>query len=205
MNLLHRLLQNTRHPKGLLGRIILRGMNRGHAPLISWGLAHLQWHPNWTVLDIGCGGGATIGQLLHRCPQGKIYGIDASPESVAFARKTNRADLDTRCFIRQGMADKLPFESDTFDAATAFETIYFWEDLHAAFAEVYRILRPSGLFLVCCEASDPTNTYWSNRVDGMVIHTAESLRMQLESVGFVNIVVHRHGREVIGVIATKPV
>ena len=137
-SLFHRLLQNTRRPEGFLGRIILRSMNRGHAPLIAWGLTHLSWQPDWTVLDIGCGGGAALAEILRRCPQGKAYGVDASPESVAFARKTNRTDLDTRCFIRQGTAGHLPFGSDAFDAATAFETVYFWEDLPAAFADTCR-------------------------------------------------------------------
>lgn len=203
-SLFHRLLQNTRRPEGFLGRIILRSMNRGHAPLIAWGLTHLSWQPDWTVLDIGCGGGAALAEILRRCPQGKAYGVDASPESVAFARKTNRTDLDTRCFIRQGTAGHLPFSSDAFDAATAFETVYFWEDLPAAFADTCRILKPAGRFLICCEASDPANTYWSSRIDGMTVRTADELRRLLEQAGFTDIALYRHGREAICLVAVKP-
>ena len=35
-NLLNRILQNTACPTGFWGRIILRGMNRFHAPLAEW-------------------------------------------------------------------------------------------------------------------------------------------------------------------------
>ena len=30
------------------------------------------WNKEWNVLDIGCGGGANLTQLMHRCPQGKV-------------------------------------------------------------------------------------------------------------------------------------
>ena len=96
-----RILQNFRKPEGFFGRMILWGMNTGHASLAQWGMSCLQWQPEWSVLDIGCGGGANLLQILQRCPQGKAYGIDISPESVTFARKKNKKYLGTRCFIEQ--------------------------------------------------------------------------------------------------------
>lgn len=53
------ILQNFRKPEGFFGRMILWGMNTGHASLAQWGMSCLQWQPEWSVLDIGCGGGAT--------------------------------------------------------------------------------------------------------------------------------------------------
>ena len=97
-----RILQNFRKPEGFFGRMILWGMNTGHASLAQWGMSCLQWQPEWSVLDIGCGGGANLLQILQRCPQGKAYGIDISSESVTFARKKNKKYLGTRCFIEQG-------------------------------------------------------------------------------------------------------
>lgn len=82
-----KILQNFRKPEGFFGRMILWGMNTGHASLAQWGMSCLQWQPEWSVLDIGCGGGANLLQILQRCPQGKAYGIDISSESVTFARK----------------------------------------------------------------------------------------------------------------------
>ena len=70
-NFINSLLQHTRRPDGFLGRMMLRGMNNGHAPLTRWGAAHIEWQPQWCVLDIGCGGGATLLRLLERCPDGK--------------------------------------------------------------------------------------------------------------------------------------
>ena len=52
-----KILQNFRKPEGFFGRMILWGMNTGHASLAQWGMSCLQWQPEWSVLDIGCGGG----------------------------------------------------------------------------------------------------------------------------------------------------
>ena len=123
---LNDILQNTSCPQGFWGRMILRGMNCFHASLARRGMKQVDWRPEWNVLDIGCGGGANVKRLLKLCPQGKIYGMDLSEESVAFARRHNAEELDRRCFIRQGDVCSLPYGDGAFDAVTAFETVYFW-------------------------------------------------------------------------------
>lgn len=202
----NRLLQHTRFPNGFWGRFMLRGMNRGHAPLHRWGLSFLPWQPAWQVLDIGCGGGSVLARILDRCPQGTAFGVDLSPESVAFARRRNRRELGLRCFVEQGSAEHLPFGSERFDAVTAFETVYFWPDLPRAFAEVARVLRPGGYFLVVCEAGDPDDsrwTEWTRRIGDMTIHSAETLARHLSDAGFGDISVHRHPRGPVSLVARR--
>lgn len=41
---LNMILQNTQKPEGFFGRMILRGMNKGHASLAEWGMSHMA-HP----------------------------------------------------------------------------------------------------------------------------------------------------------------
>lgn len=36
---------------------------------------------------------------------------------------------------------ELPFANETFDLATAFETIYFWSDIDQSFSQIYRVLK----------------------------------------------------------------
>ena len=69
-------------PEGFLGRVMLRFMNFGHAPLTNWGLGFVAFHDGMTMADIGCGGGATLKRLLKRSSGSKVYGIDISEESV---------------------------------------------------------------------------------------------------------------------------
>lgn len=166
-------------------------------------MSFMRWQSGWNVLDIGCGGGANISRLLGLCPEGSVYGIDVSDESVAFARKKNSAMLGTRCFIEKGNVAALPYGSEQFDAVTAFETIYFWGNLNAAFAEVARVLRRGGVFMICCEASDPTVTTWTARIDGMRVYSADELKVQLCRAGFRDIEINKRKKEDLCVVARK--
>jgi ubiquinone/menaquinone biosynthesis C-methylase UbiE len=201
--MIRRFLQNTRKPEGFLGRMMLRGMNGGHTPMSNWGLSLVHPAPDARVLDIGCGGGANIARLMKLCPQGFVDGIDYSAESVAFSRKKNADLLGRRCDIRQGDAGELPYADETFDLVTAFETVYFWPDLGGAFREVLRVLKPGGQFLIVCEAGDPTNTTWTELIDGMTIYTGDDLKLRLETVGFASAALSRHEKGRIGLLACK--
>ena len=113
-------------PEGFLGRVMLRFMNFGHAPLTNWGLGFVAFHDGMTMADIGCGGGATLKRLLKRSSGSKVYGIDISEESVIKAKKVNKQLLGSWVFVEQGSADRLPWGNQTFDVVTAVETVYFW-------------------------------------------------------------------------------
>ena len=204
MKLISRFLQNTRKPHGFWGRMMLRGMNCGHARVAEWGMSMLEWMPQWDALDIGCGGGANISRMLKLCSRGRVCGVDLSPESVAFARKKNRHALGRRCAIEQGSADLLPYADASFDIVTAFETIYFWPDLNGAFRQIDRVLKDGGLFMVCNEASNPNNTFWTNRIEGMTVHSAEEIGHVLTNTGFDDISINYGRGEEICIIARKP-
>lgn len=118
--------ENTRKPVGLGGKLMVAMMNLGHSPVAQWGLRSLRLAPNAKVLDCGCGGGANIKRLLKKCPHGVVKGIDYSPVSVEKTRKLNRIAIqEGRCAVLQGSVADMVFEDSYFDAATAFETVYF--------------------------------------------------------------------------------
>ena len=106
-------------PEGWLGRFALRMMNLTHTPMAQWNLSFIDFQPDWTILDVGCGGGKNIARMLKRCPQGQVYGIDYSEESVAMSRKKNKSLLGSRCFIEQGNVMELPYETGKYDLVTA--------------------------------------------------------------------------------------
>lgn len=60
MGLIEKFLRQCRKPQGLLGRFMGRAMNVGHAKGRRWGLGHVPSESYVAVLDVGCGGGATI-------------------------------------------------------------------------------------------------------------------------------------------------
>lgn len=203
MGLLKTLFTNCAHPKGRMGRAMLKFMNLCHAPLTNWGLSLLDIQEGRTILDIGCGGGATLRRLLKRSKGGMVYGIDISEESVVKARKVNAAVLDKQVFVTQGSAEKLPYEDWKFDLVTAVETIYFWPNLPQCLQEVRRVLKPGGRFAVMVEVADE-NSKWVTLVEGMKAYSPEQLKDLLADAGFVEIEVHRKKPSYATVIGLKP-
>lgn len=57
MGLFRKYVSQTRKPEGFLGKLMIRGMNGGHAKLADWGMSHLSGiHPSG-IAELGCGGG----------------------------------------------------------------------------------------------------------------------------------------------------
>ena len=190
MGFLKTMFTNCACPKGFLGRCMLRFMNFGHAPLTNWGLDHVELSDGMVMLDIGCGGGATLKRLLKRSPEGMVYGIDISEESVVKAKNVNKQLLNKQVFVRQGSADSLPWEDQKFDVVTAVETVYFWPNLPQCFQEVKRVLKPGGQFAIMLEVIEG-DSIWTNVVEGMTVYSPEMLKDMLEQAGFGDVKVFR--------------
>lgn len=99
---------NFGNPQGLLGRMMLSGMNLGHTSMAEWGLSQLVLPQKGNAADIGCGGGYNVRRLLRRIREGRVHGVDISPVSVKKSEAVNKKDLGRRCEIHQGSADALP-------------------------------------------------------------------------------------------------
>ena len=190
MGLLKTFFTNCACPQGRMGRAMLKFMNLCHAPLTNWGLKLVNIQDGWTMLDIGCGGGATLQRLQKRSEGSMVYGIDISEESVAKARKVNAEVLDKRVFITQGSAEKLPYEDGKFDLVTAVETVYFWPNLADCLQEVRRVLKSGGKFAILVEVIDG-DSMWTNVVEGMTAYSPEELKTLLDDAGFIQTEIHR--------------
>ena len=197
MGFFKKFFSQTRRPEGTLGKIMVGGMNSGgHSTLAEWGFGFVDINRNDTALDCGCGGGANVKRLLSKCD--KAYGIDYSEVSVAKSKEVNAADIAKgRCEIHQCDVRSLPFDNDSFNVVTAFETVYFWQEIDKAFAEVFRVLRKGGTFAITNESTgtDKTSVKFSQIIDGMKLYTGDDLKKLLESAGFTDIEIHQHGEK----------
>jgi len=102
-------------------------------------------------------------------------------------KKNKKAVTEKRSEIVQANVSAIPFENKTFDLVTAFETIYFWENIINDFKEVKRVLKPNGKFVVCNESSKMEgNERWTNILD-MNIYTAEEIVDTMQQAGFADI------------------
>ena len=110
-----------------------------------------------------------------------------------------------RCTVQQASVAELPFEAEQFEVVTAFETVYFWPELVQNFREVYRVLRPGGVFFICNEANGETakDDKWTQIINGMTIYTDTALKAYLEQAGFCQIQSHKNKKGWLCVTARK--
>ena len=195
MGLFKDFVNQTRKPEGFLGKLMLGGMNSGHAKVADWGMENLPLVQAERIVDLGCGGGRNLSILLEKYPSAKATGVDHAALSVEKSRSCNRAAIGAgRCAVVEGSVSSLPLEAGTFDIATAFETIYFWPGLEPCFAEVCRILKPGGIFLIVNESdgTDAASLKFETIIDGMKTYTPETIEAALRAAGFTEVHTRRH-------------
>lgn len=191
-------------PVGEAGTVMLKRMNDSHRPLREWGFAHIDWKPGMRILDIGCGGGAAIREMLDLSEDSVISGVDYQMASVDLTRETNAEFLGSRVDVSQADAGDLPFEDETFDLVTAVETVYFWPDLPGALEEIYRVLKPEGSVAILNDGSDPDTLDWPEVGTELRIYRPGELADLLEEAGFSDVTydVGEDGQMLVG-IGTK--
>ena len=144
---------------------------------------------------------------MKKYPSAKVTALDYSALSVEKAKDYNKDMIASgRCKVIQGNVAELPFEDGGFDLATAFETVYFWPGIEKCFAEVFRVLKDGGTFLICNESdgTDETSLKFEKIIDGMKCYTAKQLENALKAAGFAQVNADHHPKNPwITVIAKK--
>jgi SAM-dependent methyltransferase len=183
-----------KRPRGWLGRFVLWNMNSRHSRVTDWGLSRMTVRPSDIVLDVGCGGGRTVAKLAAMASEGKVYGVDFSPESVAMARKINSPAINAgRVDIREASVSQLPFAEGMFDVVTAVETHFWWPDLANDMREVFRVVKPGGTLAIVAEIYRGANTATAQLAEkyiplsGMKLLSADEHRELLQRVGFTDV------------------
>ena len=196
------MINQCRKPTGWLGRFVLWSMNSSHSKLTDWGLGHISVGKDDTILDVGCGGGRTVGKLAKIAPEGKVYGVDYSEESVAASKRTNAREIDARRVeVRHGSVSRLPFSDGMFDLVTGVETHFFWPDLPGDVREVFRVLKPGGTFLLIAEVYGGAQTKAGQLAKkyapqtGMKLLTVEEHRELFDEAGYSDVrVIEERGK-----------
>lgn len=207
MGLYKNFVSQTRKPEGVLGKMMVNGMNGGHAKMADWGLSHLTTIAPEEIVELGCGGGRNAGELLKKYPSSKVTAIDYSEVSVGIATEYNADAIKSgRCKVQQGDVSALTLPEEKYDLATAFETIYFWPGLEKCFAQVAKVLKPGGVFMIVNESdgTDDASLKFEKIIEGMKCHTIEEIEAALKNAGFSKVKADHHkSKPWITVIAKK--
>ncbi len=108
-----------------------------------------------TILDIATGT-ADLAILMAKTNAREIIGADISAGMLEVGRKkVTEQSLDSRIKLVLADSENLPFEDNHFDAITVAFGIRNFETLEKGLAEILRVLKPGGIFVIL-ETSVPT-------------------------------------------------
>lgn len=108
-----------------------------------------------SVLDIATGTG-DLAINMTKTGATRIVGLDLSEGMLSVGRKKiDEKGLTGKIEMIQGDSEALPFEDNTFDAITVAFGVRNFEDLEKGLAEILRVLKPGGIFVIL-ETSVPT-------------------------------------------------
>jgi SAM-dependent methyltransferase len=111
------------------------------------------------VIDVGCGPGALVAELIRRLPPDAVCAADPSERFVAAvgARYPGVG-------VQRAAAEALPFEDRRFDAALAQLVVHFMADPIMGVREMARVTRPHGTVAACvwdhAGGRGPLGVFW---------------------------------------------
>ncbi len=101
--------------------------------------------PGERVVDVGSGAGFDSFVAADQVgPGGKVVGVDMTEEMLAKSRSTAAKLGLAHVEFRAGLAEDLPVEDGFADVVISNGVINLCADKHAAFSEIFRVLRPGG-------------------------------------------------------------
>ena len=145
------------------------------------------------ILYVGVGGGMELLQFAYfsRRP-GAVIGLDVVDEMIEASRANLIAARESNVWfspdyidLRRGDALSLPIESDSIDVAAqnCLFNIFREDDLKAALAEMYRVLKPRGRLILSdpvCDQTMPQNLLDDDRLRAMCLSGAIPLAQYIK-------------------------
>jgi len=96
--------------------------------------------PGQTLVDLGCGRGATLKLLAHTTPDTQLVGVDLNPDTLTAVRRR----IPGAAVVLADLARPLPFADASTDVAISHNTLECLADPRWLLAEIARVLRPGG-------------------------------------------------------------
>ena len=139
-------------PRGdsLLGEVVVRASTSSLEDLAQQVAELLSIQQGDAILELGYGSGRMMSQIAARLRGGSVVGIDPAELMVRHARMRNRRAIAAgRAAVEQGDSAALAgFADARFDKVFGLHVIYFWTEPRRDLAEIHRVLRPNGIFLL---------------------------------------------------------
>jgi ubiquinone/menaquinone biosynthesis C-methylase UbiE len=173
----YREIDRSADPAALVTSLETRGRDAAQRTLRLKFLRAIPIRKRDTVLDVGCGTGVALRDLIPLVGRGgRLAGIDPSRAVLAAARRFCRG---TGVNLRHGFGTKLPFADDGFDVTLAMTVLLHVADPVAVVREMTRVTRPGGRVAVMDQdfgtvaLAHPERALSDRILDGVVNHIYE--------------------------------
>lgn len=162
----------------------------------------LDWLPQETftkpLLDLGCGTGYVVEQILQRHPDAECIGLDIAEGMLRYSREHFASESRVSWLCAD--AENLPLQNSSIAVATSNFALQWCGNLSRAFVEVHRVLQPQGRFLLTLPAedtlwelkeswrnADPAHTHVNQFVDESgVRHAAKKAGLKIKRVALLS-------------------
>ncbi|MBT8225572.1 MAG: methyltransferase domain-containing protein [Dactylosporangium sp.] len=137
------------HPRGWRGRLGGKLMEHRHLGQERWAVRRSEVRPGARVLAIGHGPGIGLELAADAVgPGGQVIGVEPSEVMREAAARRCAAHIAAGTVVlRDGSAECTGCADGCIDVATSVNNVMMW-DLAAAFAEIRRVLRPTGSLVI---------------------------------------------------------
>jgi len=157
-------------------------------------VSRLPVQPGTRILDVGCGTGALLSRLNELYSQAGLAGIDPVPKMLEIARGRLPGDAE----LREGWADRLPFDDASFDVVVSNSMFHYIPQPGPALREMRRVLRTGGTLVItdwcddflACRICD-WYLRWSNLAH-RGIYGEQDCRLLLEQVELHDVQIERY-------------
>lgn len=178
-----------RNPQGEDGLETARRMEGNNAFMIATTIDRLGIGTGEQVLEIGFGGGGHVGYLQQKAQEVHYQGVDISADMAALAATVNELAVanGTAAFHRvepQNGFVTIPFPDASFDRIFTVNTLYFWDNAAAQARELFRVLKPGGLFLCTFATEAFMKSLPFTAYDFHLYSVAEAAQL-MEEAGFI--------------------
>lgn len=100
------------------------------------------------ILDIGSGSGILLTRINRIIPKAALIGIDASHEMCVLAQKRINEFHQQRKLVIEATSSFLPVGNRVVDVVLSRFSLCYWSNPHQSLSEIYRILKPGGIFVL---------------------------------------------------------
>jgi ubiquinone/menaquinone biosynthesis C-methylase UbiE len=177
-------------PTGFFGKILAKGMARGHKKFYKNALKAINPKKDDKYLEIGFGSGIFIKKYVFHVS--KIAGIDHSEDMVKLASDINRKLVESRkAEFKHGYASSLPWADNEFTVVAAIEVFFFLNETEKTLKEIFRVLKPGGRLIIEMAFNKDDGADHTRHIKkmGLKLYSGEEMKKLLKKAGFNNIVI----------------